>query len=399
MITRNQLRLALAVLLVGAPARAGQQSVKSLQVHDVVKRTVYHSPQTPGYTAWVGCWRMPEGKLMVSFHQATGPIEGRPRTRADVLEILDWPPKGKPEYSKYDMAGLNLEAIHLSSADDGAMWSKTSSEPAATPMNGWTCEPEVATKDGTIFRATWGQYLPFYDVPQTGYMQVSHDGSRTWSPPAAFFDERIWKTFPRRMRLLSDGRLVVAGGVVRMQPGVRTRPDWEAHISPALWFSDDREGHWSGPLIVWNDPHIPPSEEIDFAELPDGDLLVVFRVDAAHCRYQTLLRKTGQTWRPEPVRKTWLPHSGQPELLSLPGGIVLHLATDGIAWTADKGEHWAYVEGNVRTGYYPRSVLLPDGRVFCVYHVGSDDYYGRVDQRIEAITFAISRQLQKDAAK
>ena len=31
-------------------------------------RLVYHSPQTPGYTCWTGCWLMPDGTLMTSFH-------------------------------------------------------------------------------------------------------------------------------------------------------------------------------------------------------------------------------------------------------------------------------------------------------------------------------------------
>lgn len=41
--------------------------------------TVYRSPQKPGFTSWVGAWTMPDASLMVSFTQATGPIEGRPQ--------------------------------------------------------------------------------------------------------------------------------------------------------------------------------------------------------------------------------------------------------------------------------------------------------------------------------
>jgi hypothetical protein len=89
------------------------------------------------------------------------------------------------------------------------------------------------------------------------------------------------------------------------------------------------------------------------------------------------------------VRKLWIPHSGHPELLATREGVVLNLATDGIAWTRDEGKTWAYLEGRPRSGYYPRSMQLPDGRIFCVYHAGGDDYYGRTDQRIEAITFRL----------
>jgi len=64
--------------------------------------TIYHSPQTPGYTCWVGLWLMPDNTLMVSFHRATGPFKGRPHARKDVLQALAWPPAGRPDY---DMTG------------------------------------------------------------------------------------------------------------------------------------------------------------------------------------------------------------------------------------------------------------------------------------------------------
>ena len=326
---------------------------------------------------------------MISFHQATGSLEGRYRTRKEILERLSWPPQGKPEYVNYDMAGLDFQVIHLVSTDGGTNWQQVSTEHASTPMNGWTCEPEVAMQDGTIYRAVWGQYLPFYDVPQTGYWQRSTDGSTTWSQPAVFFDQKKWESLPKRMRVLRDGRLAVAGGIMRSRPDVKTRHDWNSTIEPALWFSEDHGKSWSEPLLVWNEKSVRPSEELDFAELPNGDLLVVIRVDAAKSRYQTVLRKQEKTWRSEPVRKLWIPHSGHPDLLATREGVVLHLATDGIAWTADEGKTWAYLEDRPRTGYYPRSVQLPDGRIFCVYHVGSDNYYGQVDQRIEAITFRL----------
>ena len=365
------------------------QTPATVGFSDLEKKVVYHSPQTPGYTCWVGCWQMPDGTLMLSFHQANGPFEGRPGTRKDVLKSLFWPPQGKPEFVKYDMAGLDMQVIHLASANQGASWTSVSVEHAATPMNGWTCEPEVAASDGVIFRGVWGQYLPFYDVPQTGFWQSSRDVTQTWSAPRSFYPEQEWKTLPKRMRLLRDGRLAVSGAVARGDRVLETRRDWDANYRPALWFSEDRGEHWSAPLLVWDDAQVTPSEELDFAELPDGDLLVIIRVDQNRSRYQTVLRKDGKSWRPDPVRKLWIPHSGHPELLMTREGILLHLATDGIAWTRDKGEHWAYLEGRPRSGYYPRSMQLADGRVFCVYHVGGDNYYGQLDQRIEAITFRL----------
>ena len=366
-----------------------QEMPRRIGVTDLVKKTVYHSPQTPGYTCWVDCWLMPDGKLRVSFTQATGPLEGRPRTRKDVQQRLSWPPEGRPESAKYDMSGLNMDVIYLASNDGGSTWEQVSFDPAATPMNGWV-NGEAALADGTIFRNVWGQYLPFYDVPQTGYWQSSRDGGRTWGAPSPFYDEEIWKTWPKRVRILRDGRLVVVGGVLPAGKASVTRQGSEGTSSmPALWVSEDQGRHWSRPILLWNDQSITPTEEVDVAELPDGDLLAVLRVDRAPGRWQTVLAKDGKTWKPGPVEKLWIPPTGMPELLATREGIVLHLASDGIAWTADKGKHWAYLADTPHTGYYPASTQLPDGRIFCAYHIGDDNYYGQVDQRIEAITFRL----------
>src|SRR3954469_3800164 len=53
---------------------------KALTVSSFSRRTIYHSPQTPGYTCWVGAWIMPDQSLMVTFKQATGPLTGRARS-------------------------------------------------------------------------------------------------------------------------------------------------------------------------------------------------------------------------------------------------------------------------------------------------------------------------------
>lgn len=368
-------------------ALAGEKPSR-VSAEGLTTKTIYHSPQTPGYTTWVASWLMPDGTVMISFHQATGPLEGRPQTRKDVLQKLSWPPQGKPEYVKYDMAGVNFEGIYLASHDGGATWQLVNAEPAATPMNGWL-DGTAAIADGTIFRTVWGHYLPFYDVPQTGYWQSSRDGGKSWGKPSAFYDATTRITWPKRLRILRDGRFVVAGGIAPGRKETDTRYSQDAAIMPALWVSEDQGQHWSEPIILWNEKNVHPSEEVDIAELPDGDLLAVIRVDATLSRWQTLLKKDGKAWKVQPVQKLWIPHSGMPELLATREGVVLHLATDGIAWTADQGATWAYLEGKPRTGYYPTSVQLPDGRIFCAYHVGGDNYYGQVDQRIEAITFKL----------
>ena len=61
-----------------------------------------------------------------------------------------------------------------------------------------------------------------------------------------------------------------------------------------------------------------------------------------------------------------------------------------ISWTADEGNTWHDLDIG-GTGYYPRAVQLPDGRIFCVHHRGSDNGYdGSIDQQIEAMTFRLN---------
>ncbi len=101
----------LALVLVGMPSTA-KSAAPTFKAVGHTRRTIYHSPQTPGYTCWTGAWTMPDGDLMVSFTQATGPVEGRPRAPQEIMHQLSWT-------AKYDMTGLDLRNVHLRSSDGG----------------------------------------------------------------------------------------------------------------------------------------------------------------------------------------------------------------------------------------------------------------------------------------
>ncbi|MCK5733988.1 MAG: exo-alpha-sialidase, partial [Candidatus Latescibacteria bacterium] len=360
-------------------------------ISEFSKRTIYHSPQTPGYTCWVGIWNMPDESTMISFTQATGPLEGRPKAPPEVRERLTWPPKIAGETTgvgeSYDMTGLDLRNVHLRTRDGGATWDYVSADRFESCMNGCAGEAETALPDGTILRSVWGFYLPYGDLPQTGFIERSTDGSKTWGPPVIVIDpeERIY--MPKRIRVLRDGRLIMTGAVADVPAASMTRAEWQQYLRPILLVSEDNGRTWMEPLEVLPEAlRIPPypGEEYDAAELPNGDLLLVFRW-AVHDpstgkavreeRRQSVLKKTGTTWKLGPVRSAPFPHSGHPELLATREGPILHLATSGISWTTDGGAHWhdAEMEG---AGYYPRAVQLPDGRILCVYHDGGDDAYG-----------------------
>lgn len=366
------------------------------------RRTIYHSPQTPGYTCWANIWQNAEGSVMVTFTQATGSLEAwRPRAPKAVLHRM---PKANQEIAAYDMTGLTLENIFLRSNDAGKTWQKSGAERFESCLNGMCGGGVVSLPDGSILRDIWGQDLPFWDVPSTGMVQVSKDGAKTWSAPELLSPDLHLQTWPKRIRRLRDGRLVITGAACAYDQETWT---WEAQstkVRPCLWVSREPVGTPSSPAkVTWEKPlYLAPEgadyagEEWDFAELENGDLLAVLRVavfDPAgkllrQERCQCLLKKRGSGWEPQPITSPPFPHSGHPELLMTREGILLHIASNGIWWTTDRGTHWTKLDFP-GTSYYPNAIQREDGTILIVSHVGSDDPYGKVDQSIVLDTFRL----------
>lgn len=375
------------VVTIAAASHAAEPASQpsSFTATDHVRRTIYHSPQTPGYTCWSGCWTMPDASLMVCFTQATGPIEGRSQGPPEVLRKLDWPPKGRP---KYDMTGLDMHNVHLRSTDGGVTWMKVSADAFTSCMNGVSGQAELALPDSTVLRVVWGQYLPYDpDVPKTGFLQRSTDGTLTWGPPELFLDPQRYTSWPKRLRLLKDGRLVLLGGIAPVPADSRTRHEYSALMRPLLMVSADGGRTWSEPIHVVPEQHRETwgGEEFDAAELPNGDLLCVFRPKV---RRQGVLKKHGNSWVPTKVGPAPFPYSGMPELLATREGAILHIATSGVHYTVDAGVTWNRL--NVPgSNYYPRSLQAADGRIYVFGHLGGDNAYGSVDQHISMDTFRL----------
>ncbi|MBI2481057.1 MAG: hypothetical protein HYV60_21210, partial [Planctomycetia bacterium] len=388
------LRLVLAAFAICALVATG--SADEFRAVEHQRQTIYHSPQKPGFTSWVGVWTMPDGSLMISFTQATGAIEGRPRAPAEVQLKLTWPPQNRPGY---DMTGLDMSNVHLRSAfiDKTMIWAQVSADGFKSCMNGITGEAQTALADGTIVRGVWGYYLPYNpELPKTGFLQRSTDGSKTWGDPEVLLDPEKYSAWPKRLRVLRDGRLIAIGGVARVPANSRTRAEYNGLFEPLLLVSNDQGKTWKGPIAV-----VPAAyqskwggEEFDAAELPNGDLLCVFRRadpdnGGRETRWQGVLNKSGDTWTPGNVEPAPFPHSGHPELLATREGPILHVATSGIHWTSDAGQTWHKLDVP-GTAYYPRSVQTNDGRIFVFGHVGGDDDYGKVDQSIVMDSFRLA---------
>ena len=379
-----------------------------MEIWNLRRSFIYHSPQYPGYTCWCGLWNMPDDSVMCCFTQATGRFKDRPKAPAEVRSALDWPPSQQSqEFAKtrdeYDMTGLDLQNVHLCSTDLGESWDLVSADPFRTCMNGITGEAETGLPDGNLLRGVWGPYLPYDDVLHDGYMQRSADGSRTWGGPEIIHDTEAYLFWPKRIRVLRDGRVLTGGGLIRRDPEHGTRLGWSKCITMALFVSDDAGRSWAGPVDVvpqgQQGKELGLSEEFDWAELDDGDLLLVMRADShpeGACRMQTRLIKNADVWEPTRVEKAPFPHSGHPKILTTREGIILHVATTAISWTADEGLTWcdlplhdglAELRKEHATPYYPKAVQMANGEILIVGHVGGDDGYGCVDQSLIGLRF------------
>ena len=168
----------------------------------------------------------------------------------------------------------------------------------------------------------FGFYLPYDpDTPKTGFLQRSTDGTKTWGKPEVLLDPKKYTAWPRRIRVLRDGRVLVLLGVAPLAAGTHTRDELSKQLQPMLVVSSDQGKTWKGPIAaVPKDQPDGWTEEFDVAELANGDLLAVFRRASDAKRWQGVLKKSDDTWAAGKVGPSVLPHSGQPELLATQGG-------------------------------------------------------------------------------
>jgi hypothetical protein len=384
-----------------AKKEAAKEEGKDFEAVDYQRRTIYHSPQSPGFTSWVYAWVMPDDSVMVSFYQATGPVEGRERTPEGVMAKIMGP--SFPDDPTRDMTGLKSCNVYLRSTDGGATWNKVSEDAFRSPMNGLIVG-SAGLRDGTILRAVLGQYLPFdADVPRTTLLQISTDGAKTWGPRTPFLPPDKFVIYPVGIRQLRDGRVAAIGGVSR---GTADRPwtEYGQTLEPMLLISNDGGKSWGPPIQVIPDENREgwSCEECDAAELPNGDLFWVFRrcdpaekdrplIDRRHIQWQGLIEKRGDSWTPKWVGPSPFPHVGLPNILATHEGVVLQSNVGH--WTADAGKTWHSLKLPA-SAYYPKAVQLADGRILIFAHVGCDDPYGKVDQEIVMDSFRLKARVK-----
>src|SRR4051812_37216141 len=59
--------LAMVLIVVAGVAAPLRSDAGDFAASNHLRQTIYHAPQKPGFTSWVGAWTMPDGSLMVSF--------------------------------------------------------------------------------------------------------------------------------------------------------------------------------------------------------------------------------------------------------------------------------------------------------------------------------------------
>lgn len=147
--------------------------------------SIYHSPETPGYTSWVGLWRAHDGHLQCSFEQRTGPKDA-PKSQFVVLD----------------------------SADEGATWTRV---PGDVPVGGG--RGMVVCKDGSLVGWRWSG-----DANGSGYIVRSTDDGKTWGEHVDLMPPKDYRVWPSLMHQLRDGRIVAMAGVWRRGDGAVANP-------------------------------------------------------------------------------------------------------------------------------------------------------------------------------
>lgn len=356
-----------------------------------------------GYNAFTGAFLMHNGAVATAFVHVTG--DAAPVCRR---------PGDPPRCDDRGFRGAKHQFVVVESKDQGRTWTKPlAPETVVSAMpHAYTGQPVIALKKtdstpaGTLLRRVNGEdislYPEFAGVPGTAFLQRRAPGAKVWTGRQIVLDPARFTYNFSRIHRLRDGRTLVALGAFwdvaagrRLTSRAQEKGQW------LLMKSTDEGQTWHNAMEVPQAAvDAAPANEWDIAELYDGNLLAVMRTgERGHpVRMQVILDKTDDTittntgsksdggWRmqtpaltPPSFAQTAGPQ--HPDLVNIEYGParggILHIADEGIHYTADGGQTWAkltFARGWT-PHYYPNAVQAPGGNIYIFSHAGSDENY------------------------
>jgi hypothetical protein len=385
---RATLLMLIAVLLFastlhragGGAAAAEAPRARAIEFDEKV---VYHSPERPGFAAWVQLWpeRTP-GELSIKFLERRRPKPGA--SPPPPLDVHQYEAIGLP--IKYDFRDLVTEVVYLRSTDGAATWKETgrTTETELHRSSNSGCFSPVRVPDGRLLSLSWG--MP-------GCVRESSDDGISWRIVRELMDPAHFDVAPFQIRLLSDGRTLVifcpfntAWGPGKPLPGrLHSKPSVRSAWQAALIFSTDLGKTFTPPLPIY--PGVPVTES-DFCELPSGDLLFLHAQCFGGTAHRQIVRRTKFGWVPD-VMEAIDARAPETFVRTSHGYLVGASRNDAYVWSDDDGATWQPLADIKRGEYQPRALLLNDDRILFVWHKGADQFYGESDMYIGQHTFKL----------
>ena len=344
-----------------------------MEAIDFKSQLVYAPTQPPRYAAWASLFPGENGKWYIGFDTLTHPAEPLPQFTPE-----QWYGIGLPV--GYDESQYLMEAVIMESSDGLQNWKEMSRQQYRYRHASFAM---ARTNDARLLRFVWNLHFSSPDETTNAVFYESSDNGKTWDQPQMplFYNVRF-HGYPHRLRTLHDGTLVLCM-LLGPKWGEGTDRPIRCATDPSalndmgymtLYFSFDQGRSWNGPLPIFSGVYC---SETDFVELPDGNLLFFQNRIFAHQGRQFVYRDE-QRFTPGPLQDV---RSGAvPETVCLTeDGILVGCHRAGsYSWSNDLGQTWNQLSGVAGSGqmYQPWIQWLPDGRIACVGHNGSDDPVG-----------------------
>ena len=390
------------------PLRGTWDVADDIRIANVQKRDIYRAPTEPSFVAWTILWKESSGDIKLSFAEVIG-------------DLRSWPPAKL-------FRNNNIEAYlkTLVSTDGGEKWTDTGWREDFVEEKDGCVDHHIrhvfelpdgkllrsyfkVAGDGLIFKrpvSTYNEHKVGTDFPfdydhtkpvdhqhEVSTISTSDSGGRSWTeiykgdrPPY------FWMT---GIHLLADGTLVAIGGTWRDHRKCHGVPgkDWQY----AIIESKDQGRSWSDPVILAeDDDELNPmlfTEECDFVELDDGQLMIIHRTGGAGCcRQQYLKRDAAGTWQPGPsVINRALPHSGYPYLHRASDGTIFYYSHMAMRYSCDDGGTWGTLD--LGFSYYGQLTEVSPGKILAVTqkNIGDCPFPWKYDASMLQTTFDYDR--------